>query len=234
MGGRIKSVVDVCQYIINTTPGIPKVAFKELAAKGIIRVDHSDSTIWDHPESPYHDGVIRSVRHKKPYETFTGRQQFYIDHEWFIEFDEQLPGHRDPLRLEGYPLQFMMGHARHLSLQRGEPDIYVNPDDAEDRGVVDGDLIRIFNPLGEFLARAHISAGTQPGMLFMYHGWDPMLFRNRQNFGAIISTAGLIKPTTMAGDYGHLGYQPLAFAPNQTYKDFTCDFKRVIRTRWRR
>jgi anaerobic selenocysteine-containing dehydrogenase len=239
MGGRIKSVVDVCQYIINTTPGIPKVPFKELAAKGIIRVDHSDATIWDHPESPYHDEVMRSVRQKKPYETFTGRQQFYIDHEWFIKFDEQLPGHREPLRIEGYPLQFMMGHARHgvhgmwrddsllVSLQRGEPDTYVNPDDADDRGVADGDLIRIFNPLGEFFALAHISAGIQPGMLFMYHGWDPMLFRNRQNFGAIISTAGLIKPTTMAGDYGHLGYQPLAFAPNQTYKDFTCDFEKA-------
>ena len=50
-----------------------------------------------------------------------------------------------------------MGHARHgihsmwrddsflLSLQRGEPDIYVNPDDAAKRGVKDGDLIRTFS-----------------------------------------------------------------------------------------
>jgi hypothetical protein len=31
----------------------------------------------------------------------------------------------------------------------------------------------------------------------------------------------------MAGDYGHLGYKVLAYAPNQTYKDFTCDFEKV-------
>ena len=60
----------------------------------------------------------------------------------------------------------------------------------------------------------------------MYHGWDPMMFEKRQNFSAVISTAGLIKPTSMAGDYGHLGHQVLQFAPNQTYRDFTCEFEK--------
>ncbi len=133
----------------------------------------------------------------------------------------------------------MMGHARHgvhsmwrddsllLSLQRGEPDIYVNPGDARTRGVRDGDPIRVFNTAGSFVAQAHLSEGLQPGMLFMCHGWDPMMFEGRENFSAVISTAGLIKPTMMAGDYGHLGYRPFAFAPNQTYKDFTCNFEGV-------
>ncbi len=239
MDGRIRSVKDVAQFIINTTPGIPKVSFAELAAKGIIRVDGSDSPVWEHKDSPYHHDLFESVREKKPYETFTGRQQFYIDHEWFIKFDEVLPGHRAPLSNKGFPIRMLMGHARHsihsmwrddpllLSLQRGEPDVYVNPRDAAARGVVDGDLIRIFNPAGEFYAQAHLSNGMQPGMIFSYHGWDPMQYRTGENFSAIVCSAGLIKPTTMAGDYGHLGYRPLAFAPNQTYRDFTCDFARA-------
>ena len=37
-----------------------------------------------------------------------------------------------------------------LSLQRGEPDIYVNPDDAKNRGVQDGDMIRARYTAGEF------------------------------------------------------------------------------------
>ena len=131
----------------------------------------------------------------------------------------------------------MMGHARHgihsmwrddsllLSLQRGEPDIYVNPDDAAKRKVQDGDLIRVFNGAGEFFAQAHISSAMQPGMVFMYHGWDPMMFKNRQNFSAVIATAGLIKPTSVAGDWGHLGYHALKYAPNQTYKDFSVNFE---------
>ena len=73
---------------------------------------------------------------------------------------------------------------------------------------------------------AHVSAGIQPGMLFMYHGWDPMAFEGRNNFSSIIPTSGLIKPTSMVGDYGHLGYRVLAFAPNQTYKDFSVEFEK--------
>lgn len=237
MEGRVKDTRDVVQFIINTTPGIPKMSFQELAQKGIVRVQGSDSPNWEDASAPYHSEIYDSVKHKIPYETVTGRQQFYIDHEWFIEYDEQLPGHRDPLMLEGYPLQMMMGHARHgihstwrddsflLSLQRGEPDIYVNPDDAKARKVVDGDLIRVFNGAGEFYAQAHVSSVMQPGMVFMYHGWDPMMFKGRQNFAAVVSTAGLIKPTSMAGDWGHLGYQMLRFAPNQTYKDFSVNFE---------
>lgn len=239
MGGKIKSVKDVCQYIIDTTPGIPKMSFDELAQKGAVRVHGSARTTWDDKETTYHSEIFESVRDKKPYETVTGRQSFYIDHAWFLKFDETLPAHKEPLKNSGYPLRMLMGHARHgihsmwrddsflLSLQRGEPDIYVNPDDAAARGVKDGDIIRVFNDAGAFFVMAHLSAGIPPSMLFMYHGWDPMMFRNRQNFGAVISTAGLIKPTGMAGGYGQIGYKPLRFSPNQTYKDFTCDFEKA-------
>ena len=238
MGGRIYNSKDVAQFIINTSHGLPKITFEELSEKGIVKVEGVDNTSWDNEESPYHTEVVRSVREKKPYETFTGRQQFYIDHEWFIEFGETLPTYKEALSLKGYPMRMMMGHARHgihstwrdesflLSLQRGEPDIYVNPDDAKERGVIDGDMVRIYNSAGEFSAMAHVSSGIQPGMLFMYHGWDPKMFKDQKNFGEVIPTGGLIKPTSMAGDYGHLGYQPLAYAPNQTYKDFTCDFEK--------
>ncbi len=244
MNGTVRDVRDVCQFIINTTPGVPKLPFKELAAKGIVRVDHSSTTQWADEDSPYHHEVIESVTTKRPYETFTSRQQFYIDHEWFLEGDEQLPGHKDPLSNKGYPMRMMMGHARHgihsmwrddqllLSLQRGEPDIYVNPHDARARGVEDGDLIKIYNDAGFFVAHAHLSSAMQPNMMFMYHGWDPMMFRGKNNFSAVISTGGLLKPTTMAGDWGHLGHQPLAFAPNQTYKDFTCDFRKAEPRDW--
>ena len=68
----------------------------------------------------------------------------------------------------------MMGHARQgvhsmgrddsfpLSLQRGESDIYLNRDDAQARHVPDGDLIRVFNDLGSFVAKAHAFASIQP------------------------------------------------------------------------
>ena len=174
MDGSVRSVKDVVQFLINTTPGLPKMSFEELATRGIVRVEDSAETTWDGEQAPYHSEIARSVSQKRPYETLTGRQQFYIDHEWFLKYDEALPGHQDWLSVEGYPLRFLMGHARHgvhsmwrddpllLSLQRGEPDIYVNPDDATARQVADGDPIRVFNTAGEFVAQAHLSAGIQP------------------------------------------------------------------------
>jgi DMSO reductase family type II enzyme molybdopterin subunit len=240
LGGAVRSVKDVAQFIVNSTPGVPKLSFDELAQRGIVRLDASQGTTWDREEAPYHSEITRNVREKRAYETLTGRQQYYMDHEWFLKFDEQLPTHKAPLMIPGYPLQFMMGHARHgvhtmwrddgflLNLQRGEPDVYLNPDDCARRGILDGDRVRIFNPAGEMVALAHVSAGIRPGMVFMYHGWDPLAFEGRDNFSSVIPTAGLIKPTSMVGDYGHLGYRVLAFAPNQTYKDFSVELEKWV------
>jgi nitrate reductase alpha subunit len=63
-------------------------------------------------------------------------------------------------------------------------------------------------------------------MTYMYHGWDPMMFHGRQNFGAVISTGGLIKPTSLIGGYGHITYRPSFYEPNATFQDLTCDFEK--------
>src|SRR5690606_7435387 len=113
-----------------------------------------------------------------------------------------------------------------LSLRRGEPDIYIAPEDAKRRGVADGELVRVHNDTGAFIAQAHVTSSMQPGTMFMYHGWDPMMFRGRENFGAVIPTAGLIKPTPLAAGYGHFTYRPFGWEPNHTFCDFTCDFEK--------
>jgi len=235
MGGKIKSNKDVIEFLISKNHGLPQVSFDEMAARGIMRNPGTDTVIYD-KESPYGSTIIQAVRDKVPYPTLTGRQQYYMDHDWFMAEGETLPTYKAPLSNEGYPLRMLQGHARHgihsmwrddsllVSLQRGEPDIYVNPDDADARGVADGDLVRVFNSLGEFIAIAHVTSSMQPSMTYMYHGWDPMMFRGRQNFGAVVSTGGLIKPTSLVGGYGHVTYRPLAFEPNAVFADFTCDF----------
>jgi anaerobic selenocysteine-containing dehydrogenase len=234
-GGKISSTRDVIQFLIDRDEGVPKVPFQDMAAAGIMRNNDTDRVVYG-SKAPYGSVMVRAVENREPYPTLTGRQQFYIDHEWFQAEDEALPRHKEPLKIAGYPLQFIMGHLRHgihsmwtddaflLNLRRGEPDIYVSPQDAAARQVEDGDLIRVFNNFGEFIAMAHVTAAMQPGTVFMYHGWDPMMFRSRQNFGGVIPTAGLMKPTSLAGGYGHVTYRALAFEPNHTFHDFTCDF----------
>ncbi|HJP38689.1 MAG: molybdopterin-dependent oxidoreductase [Gammaproteobacteria bacterium] len=230
---------DALDFQLAVNPGLPKESFDTLAKNGITRLPGGDDGVMYGPESPYVDTLIRSVSDKKPYHTLTGRQQFYIDHDWFLQEGEALPTHRAPLANKDYSLRFLQGHARHgihtmwrddpllVSLQRGEPDIYVNPQDAADRSVADGDSIRVFNSLGSFIAMAHVSSAIQPGTTYMYHGWDPMMFRGRQNFSAVVSTAGLIKPTSVAGGQGHINHRLFQFEPNVVFQDLTCDFEKV-------
>lgn len=235
--GAYTSARDALNFQLQLNPGLPKESWETLAANGITRLPDTDGVIYG-KGSPYRDTLIRSVDEKKPYRTLTGRQQYYFDHDWFLQEGEALPTHRAPMGEKGFPLRFLMGHARHgihsmwrddpllVSLQRGEPDIYVNPQDAATRGVADGDLIRIFNTLGSFIAMAHVTSAIQPGMTYMYHGWDPMMFRGRQNFGAVVSSGGLIKPTSLVGGYGHVTYRPLVYEPNAIFQDVTCDFEK--------
>ena len=237
--GTITSVKEVIQFLLDNTSGIQNVSYDELAEKGFIRNKGSETTMHS-KESPYYSDIYDSVNEKIGYKTLTHRQQFYIDHEWFFEFDEVLPRHKDALVNKGYPMKMLMGHARHgihsmwrddsflLSLQRGEPDIYINPDDAKSKGVSDGELIKVHNKAGSFIAQAHVTSAMGPNMLYMYHGWDPMMFRNRQNFGAVVQTGGLIKPTSIAGGYGHLGWKPFGYEPNHTFHDYTCDFEKYV------
>ena len=237
LNGKITNSRDLAQFLLDNSAGLPKISFEELASKGFIRVDDSADVQFG-PGAPYSYQVLASTRDKKPYATLTGRQQFYMDHDWFLQEGEELPVYIDPLAIKGYPLRLTMGHARHgvhsmwrddallVSLQRGEPDVYVNPDDAAKRGVKDGDLIRTFNKLGSFIAMAHVSSSMQPGQMFMFHGWDPMMFRGRQNFSGVIPTGGLLKPTSLVGNYGHIGYRTPDYVPNQTYHDHTVDFEK--------
>jgi nitrate reductase alpha subunit len=212
------------------------MSWDEFSKRGFIRVDDSDDVQFG-KDSAYNYETLASTRDKHPYKTLTGRQQFYLDQDVFLSEGEVLPVHKAPLKNRGFELRLTMGHARHgihswmrddsllVSLQRGEPDVYVNPDDAKARGIEDGDNIRIFNDFGDFEAMAHVSSNQQPMTLFMYHGWDPMMFKNRKNFSSVISTNGLLKPVQMVGDYGHLRHQTPDFVPNQTYHDCTVDYE---------
>ena len=236
--GAYTKTRDALDFQLAVNPGLPGESFDTLAENGITRMPNSKDVMWGEGTA-YVDTLLRSVREKKPYHTETGRQQFYIDHDWFLQEGEALPTYRAPLKTRDYPLRFLQGHARHgihsmwrddpllVSLQRGEPDIYVNPQDAAQRGVADGDQIRVFNSFGSFVVQAHVTSAIQPGMTYMYHGWDPMMFADRQNFGAVIPTAGLIKPTSVAGGQSHINYRVFQWEPNATFQDLTCDFEKV-------
>ncbi len=53
----------------------------------------------------------------------------------------------------------------------GQPTLQIHADDATERGISSGDLVRVFNDRGELTLLAEISADVQPGMVAAAFGW---------------------------------------------------------------
>lgn len=178
------------------------------------------------------------VEKKQRWPTLTGRQQFYIDHPWFLECGEALPAHKPPPAAGGdYPLVLSGGHTRWsihsgwrdhamlLRLQRGEPVAHLNARDAAERGIADHDLVRVRNDLGAFVLRAKIASYVPPGQILVYHAWEPYQFRGGRSDHAIIPSP--IKPTALVGDYGHLHWSYGHWEPNQIDRDTRVEVERA-------
>ncbi len=152
---------------------------------------------------------------KQPWPTLTRRMQFYIEQELFMELGEALPTHKDSPKMGGdYPLQMTGGHTRWslhsdliddvvlLRLLRGEPLVLLSEQDAEQRGIRDGDQAEVFNDIGSFQAQALVSPGVRPGQAIVHHGWVNYQFPGHRHFKSV--QPGPLNPNTLAGKYFHI------------------------------
>ena len=124
--------------------------YDEAAKTGVLPVVHAEggpAPLWA-LGTRYRPGRTvfpheRFVQEKEAWPTYSGRQQFLIDHPWFEEAGEALPVHKEPPKAGGdHPLLLTGGHTRWsihaiwrdsslmLRLQRGEPVVYVSVKDA--------------------------------------------------------------------------------------------------------
>ncbi len=134
----------------------------------------------------------------KPWHTLTGRQHFYLDHDWMIELGEQLPIFRPPLDMtalfrepgvgevteRGVTVRYLTPHSKWsihsayqdnlhmLTLSRGGQSIWMSDKDAAKIGVADNDWIEAVNRNGVVVARAIVSHRMPEGTVFMYHAQD--------------------------------------------------------------
>ncbi|AQL43988.1 nitrate reductase [Halorientalis sp. IM1011] len=168
----------------------------------------------------------RYVQDKEPWPTFTGRQQYYVDHDWFLELDEELPTHKSPPTLQeksDYPLRYNTPHGRWsihstwrdsekmLRLQRGEPVVYLNPEDMAERGIEDGDTVTVYNDLAEVEVQAKRYPSSEPGTVRMYFAWEKFQFPNDNNFNSLVPM--YMKPTQLV-QYPEDTGEHLYFFPN--------------------
>ncbi|AMN47556.1 putative steroid C25 dehydrogenase (S25dA4) [Steroidobacter denitrificans] len=246
--GRLAEDVEdevIVREIMEHTKAHKGITLEQLREKGY--ADWTNSGSKDNPGSSTSFEVVRGrpltaatdfTEKKQPWRTLTGRVQFYIDHDWFLEFGEELPVHRDPPKMGGdYPLCLTGGHTRWgihslwrdnelmLRLQRGEPLIYMNPADARERGVQDHDEVEVFNDVGRFRCRVMVTPTMQPGQIHSYHAWEPFQFKNHSSMDTVL--ASQLKPLLFVGNYGHLRYLPLYYQPNNVDRGTRIDVRKV-------
>ncbi|WP_446750714.1 nitrate reductase subunit alpha [Streptomyces sp. WZ-12] len=181
-----------------------------------------------------------NTEHRKPWHTLTGRQHFYLDHDWMAEYGEQLPVYRPPLDRAvvhgGDPVdddsrsvtvRYVTPHSKWSihseyqenllmqTLARGGPVIWMSLADAEAIGAADNDWIEAVNPNGVVTARAVVSHRMPPGTVFMYHVQERLV--NVPRSQATGRRGGVHNALTrLLIKPTHLigGYGQLSFAPN--------------------
>ena len=158
---------------------------------------------WSGSESGgrrYAPFTINIERHK-PFHTLTGRQQFYVDHDWFLGMGEMLPVYRPPLNMTalfgetpigeqnelGVSVRYLTPHNKWsihseyqdnlfmLSLSRGGQSVWMSDRDAAKVGIKDNDWIEMVNRNGVVAARAIVSHRMPEGTVYMHHAQDRLI-----------------------------------------------------------
>jgi DMSO reductase family type II enzyme molybdopterin subunit len=161
---------------------------------------------------------------KQPYPTLTRRAQFYIDHEWFLEAGEELPMHKEnPNHGGDRQFRLISGHPRWSihsmnmtnniiqNTHRGEPFIFLNPEDAKKKGIENGEEVRVVNDAGHLNIWVKLSPSVRPGLVVLYNGFEP--YQHREWYSQSDVEPGIVKWLHMAGGYGHLKYRPWHWQP---------------------
>jgi nitrate reductase alpha subunit len=142
-----------------------------------------------------------NIERKKPFHTLTGRQQFYVDHDWFLGMGEMLPVYRPPLNMTalfgeapigeqnelGVSVRYLTPHNKWsihseyqdnlfmLSLSRGGQSVWISDRDAAKVGIKDNDWIEMVNRNGVVAARAIVSHRMPEGTVYMHHAQDRLI-----------------------------------------------------------
>ncbi|MCG3179790.1 MAG: Perchlorate reductase subunit alpha [Phycisphaerae bacterium] len=230
--GQLADDVAACNALMADSPETEGMTY-DLIRQRPQRFKKTDPHAWTSDIEP---GVAYTpykhhVVDKKPWRTLVGRQQFYVDHDWFLALAEALPGHRDPVPEDDarYPLYWNTPHGRWsihstwrdnrylLRLQRGVPVVYISPDDARARSIADGDWVRIFNQIGATVCICKVLPGERPGRITMYHGWEKYLGFGEGGWQSL--TYIKIKPTQLVGGYGHVNFRLNYWGPTGNNRD---------------
>ncbi len=170
----------------------------------------------------------------------SGRIEFYKDEDPFLQAGEALPVHKPPFEESEYALNpqarekytftfitrnaIYRVHSTHSNniwmneLQEGKPHVWLNPTDASEKGIQEGDEVEIYNDRGKVIAFAVVDPGAGRKVAVFEEGWWSRYLKGT-SYNSL--TYPFIKPTH------EVYFVPGIWAPNTAWNECLCDVKKV-------
>ena len=122
---------------------------------------------------------------------------FYPGFESYQDINDEYP-----LLIQGYHYKAHThsSYANNQIVQEAAPHFaWMNPVDADARGIKDGDTVKVFNDRGEIRILAKVTPRAMPGHVFIPQGsWhDADMSGDRIDYGGCINTLTIAKPTPL-------------------------------------
>ena len=239
MSGTLNTAYDATKWLVDNSPELDGVSLEDGAKRGFLVMGEAAGVHTTLKADEPHNPFVHQTVDKKPYPTLSGRITFYCDHDRFLKLGAAVPTARRHAGRDAskYPYHFYSPHTRWgihsnwrsnkymLRLQRGEPNIHINPKLAAEKGIADGDKVRIFNGTGEFFAQAKFYPSLQPDAIMIEHAWEPYQFEQRKSLNSV--TASLLQPLELVGGWGHLKFQLWKWNANQLAHESSVDIERA-------
>jgi anaerobic selenocysteine-containing dehydrogenase len=225
---------------------LPKgTTLQTLREKGAVRfvgwgmVGHGVSQASTIRPDEVHNPLRWHTEDKVPYDTLVRRAQYYIDHEWFLEAEEELPTHKEPPKQGGASRRFEMtsGHNRWsihsmnmtnniiLNTHRGEPFVFINDKDAVELGIENGAKVRLVSDVGDSIMAAKTTPSCRPNQVILYNGFEPYMHENWYSQSDL--EPGHVKHLGLVGNYGHLKYRLFSWQPIPADRGVRVDVEKI-------
>ena len=134
----------------------------------------------------------------------------------------------DPEAREKYPFAYLTRnslfrvHATYcnnpfmLELQNDTPKVFMNPDDAEKKGLSQGDVVEVFNSRGKVNGALIVDPGMYPGQVIFDMGWWSR-YTGDESYNSLIFP--WINPIH------EIYYVSSVWSPNMAWNECVCDVR---------
>ena len=240
INGKIAKDEDALKHIFEKSKALGMERYKEFLEKGFVYLGPEAGKTTPIPRDRPYRPYVEPVAKKQPMESNSGRFQFYIDHDWYLQLNAAVPKPQYPggdLGPKKFPFVMDYPHTRwgiHSSfrtekwmmrLQRGTVYCYLNPKVMARKGIKDGDPVRIFNDHGEWHAAAKPWPSLPEYIVFHEHGWEHHFNPKRNDYNSL--NADILNPLAMIGKFGHIRYIGGDFNPNRIYYETRVDVEKA-------